>query len=93
MPLFRNAPRGTLWVFVRGRTVEAARGADIEIVEPRRKARADHGEAGGGGYWWAVFERLPYADYTVRVRFPDGGLRESRVAFSDRRDQVRVDEP
>lgn len=93
MPLLGRSGRGTLWVFVRGHTVDAARGADIEIVEPHRQVRADRGEAGGGGYWWAVFERLPYGDYTVRVRFPGGGQRESRVAFSDKRDQVRVDEP
>ena len=81
-----------LWVFVHGRTAESARGAEVEIVEARRRARADQGEPAGGGYWWAEFPDLAPGDYTVRVRYPGGLIQARRVSVGRRGEQVRFDE-
>ncbi len=83
--------RFRFWVFVRGRTAQSARGAEIEIVEARKRARADRGE-GSGGYWWAEFPDMRPGTYTVRVRFPSGVTRERQVTAAADHDQARFDE-
>lgn len=87
-----RAKRVTLWVFARGRTAESARGAEVEVVEAGRRAQADQGEPAGGGYWWAEIPGVAAGEYTVRVRFPGGVIRERRVRVGDGQDQVRFDE-
>lgn len=82
----------TFWVFVHGVTAASARGAQVEIVEARRRAAADHGDPGGGGYWWAEFLDLPARAYTVRVTYPGGSVQSQRVALAGGRDHVRFDE-
>lgn len=80
----------TLWVFVHGRSAESGRGAEVEVVEARRRGRAEQG--GSGGYWWATFPELKPGSYTVRVRFPNGGTRTGRVTLAAGSDQIRFDE-
>ena len=80
------------WVFVRGRTAESGRDAEVELVEARRRARASHGEPAGGGYWWAEFPELAPGTYTVRVRYPSGLIQSRRVRVAMDGDQVRFDE-
>ncbi|MFN8556627.1 MAG: hypothetical protein U0531_04510 [Dehalococcoidia bacterium] len=80
-----------VWVFVHGERDDQVSGAEVEIVEARRTARASHGGPDSGGYRWALFHDLPHGEYTVRVRFPSGAEQARRVRIADDANQVRFD--